>query len=152
MKRHIPCIILIILLLASVLFNFFNNNKETIVKEVYRDTIIVTQRATDTIYFERFKYARDTILRKDTIFIHDTLTDVYHYKDSTIDIDVKAKDLEWLKYSIHLKDTLSLKDNYIYIKEKYKPKFYYGLGVGYGYGLIHNKSDIFVGISVGLNF
>lgn len=151
MKQHISCIIIFILLVLSLLFNLYNK-KETIVKEVHRDTIIITQRATDTIYFERFKYARDTILRKDTIFIHDTLTDVYHYKDSTIDIDVKAKDLEWLKYSIHLKDTLSLKDNYIYIKQKYKPTFYYGIGVGYGYGLIHNKSDIFVGISVGLNF
>lgn len=150
MKQTI-LIALIIILSASLVFQYFHykDMKPIIqkVETVIKDTIYQKRIVTDTIYQKRFI---DRIVR-DTVFQYDTLQSIYHYKDSSIDIDIKAKELDWLKYSIHLNDTVPIIERNTVIRTRQKG-LYYGIGVGIGYGLFKRNIDAYVGISVGYRF
>ena len=147
----------LIALLCGIIFYQCKHENVVTKKEIIHeiDSIFVIKAKSDTIfytkYIDRFK--------TDTIFIHDTLTNetidttmLYHYKDSVLDLDIQAKKLDWLKYNIHYKDTITYYNKIIECKEKKKPLFYYGIGIGAGYGLINNNFDIFIGGSAGIQF
>lgn len=152
--KYLPYI-LILLLLVGIIYQYKNPKLVETIK--YKDSIKVEVKyryKSDTIYL------KDTIHKTDTIikFVVDSIgrdSNIYHYKDSNIDIDLQANRLDWLKYDIHISDTVYQyreKIINVYDKKKRDRGFYYGIGGGFGYGLIHSKFDIFVGGTVGYKF
>ena len=156
MKSWIPYII-IFLLGGFIVYKLMN---PTIVEKKVtintKDTVLVTEVHTDTLYITQYKdrFKTDTIYIKDKDSTIVDSTQIYHYYDSIININLQAKKLEWIQYNILKRDTVTQHSvKYEYIKEKGdKPLFYYGIGVGAGYGLINKKWDMFIGFSAGLNF
>ena len=118
--------------------------KETVEYVEKKDTVVVLKHETDTLYVEKL-ITKNVV---DTIHTNDTTT-LYNYSDSVIDIKMQAQRLDWLKYNVHHKDTVTLYEKIkqpIYItREK---KFQHGISVGLGYGLINKKPDLFLGYSV----
>ena len=109
-----------------------------------KDTVVVFRHETDTLYLEKL-ITKNVV---DTIHTNDT-TVLYNYSDSVIDIKMQAQRLDWFKYNVHHKDTVTLYEKIkqpIYItREK---KFQHGISVGLGYGLVNRKPDLFLGYSV----
>ena len=151
--KYLPYI-LILLLLVGIIYQYKNPKLVETIK--YKDSIKVEVKyryKSDTIYL------KDTIHKTDTIikFVVDSIgrdSNIYHYKDSNIDIDLQANRLDWLKYDIHISDTVyQYREKIINVYDKKRDRgFYYGIGGGFGYGLIHSKFDIFVGGTVGYKF
>lgn len=158
MKNWIPYII-IALLIGIIIFSYYHP-KEKIINIRTIDTVLITQVKSDTIWKDRIKY-RDR-WKTDTLYYNNPndsskidSTQIYHYTDSIININLQAKKLDWLQYNIYKKDTVKLIEHsikYEYNDGIRKPIFYYGIGVGVGYGLINKKADVYVGFNVGLNF
>ena len=141
----------------SLIFNFYLLTREDkiiekeIVKYVERkDTVIVFKHETDTLYLEKL-ITKNVV---DTIHTNDTTT-LYNYRDSVIDIKMQAQRLDWLKYNVHHKDTITLYNTkYIEkkVKENKKPKITHGIQAGVGYGFINRKPDVYVGYGFQINF
>ena len=118
--------------------------KETVEYVEKKDTVVVLKHETDTLYVEKL-ITKNVV---DTIHTNDTTT-LYNYSDSVIDIKMQAQRLDWLKYNVHHKDTVTLYEKIkqpIYITSE--KKFQHGISVGLGYGLINKKPDLFLGYSV----
>ena len=150
-------VIIVGVLIGSLVYNYFNPKTET--KVVYMnklDTVVVTKIQSDTVYVNKYidRFKIDTIYLADNSSNKVDTSQIYHYNDSVIDIDLQAKKLDWLKYNIHAKDTVTYyqtKIEYMYKRETY-PRLYYGVGIGFGYGLFSKQADLFVGLNVGLEF
>lgn len=120
-----------------------------------------------------YKYKTDTIRVENVQYVDS----VYHYSNDndtvSYNIDVKAKDLEWLKSDFKINDKFTLinreKDgnNQMFIehganttitnvdawhriedKQKWYKNFHFGIQAGVGYGIINNKPDVFIGFGV----
>lgn len=122
----------------------------------------------------KYKYVTDTI--KVTKFKYFEKDSLYHYINDNdtikMEIDVKAKDLQWLTNKITINDKFTIinreKDNVnqtvinhspnvdienvdIWHREnktKWYNNFHIGVQVGLGYGILNNKPDIFIGAGV----
>ena len=158
-EKIIPYFI-IVLLLGCMFYQCKNPTiKEKVVTVEKVDTVVITEIKTDTMWLTDIQYKDRFII--DTIYVNnpdieiedkDTST-VYHYTDSIININLQAKQLDWLQYNLYKKDRITYyKTNTEFIYKTKKPRFYYGVGVGAGYGFIHNQFDIFVGVNAGLEF
>ena len=124
--------------------------KETVEYVEKKDTVVVFRHETDTLYLEKL-ITKNVV---DTIHTNDT-TVLYNYSDSVIDINMQAQRLDWLKYNIHAKDTVTLYETkYIekIVKENKRPLITHGIQVGAGYGFINRKPDVFVGYGFQINF
>ena len=124
--------------------------KETVEYVEKKDTVVVFRHETDTLYLEKL-ITKNVV---DTIHTNDT-TVLYNYSDSVIDINMQAQRLDWLKYNIHAKDTVTLYETkYIEktVKENKRPLITHGIQVGAGYGFINRKPDVFVGYGFQINF
>ena len=109
-----------------------------------KDTVVVFRHETDTLYLEKL-ITKNVV---DTIHTNDT-TVLYNYSDSVIDIKMQAQRLDWFKYNVHHKDTITIfQTKYIEKTLKENKKFQHGISVGLGYGLINKKPDLFLGYSV----
>ena len=128
---------------------------KTIEKEIVqyvekKDTVVVFRHETDTLYLEKL-ITKNVV---DTIHTNDT-TVLYNYSDSVIDIKMQAQRLDWLKYNVHHKDTITLyQTKYIEktLKENKRPLITHGIQVGAGYGFINRKPDLFLGYGFQINF
>lgn len=128
---------------------------KTIEKEIVqyvekKDTVVVFRHQTDTLYLEKL-ITKNVV---DTIHTNDT-TVLYNYSDSIIDIKMQAQRLDWFKYNVHHKDTITLyQTKYIEktLKENKKPLITHGIQVGAGYGFINRKPDVYVGYGLQINF
>ena len=135
----------------SLMLNVYLLTREdkTIEKEIVKyverkDTVVVFRHETDTLYLEKL-ITKNVV---DTIHTNDT-TVLYNYSDSVIDINMQAQRLDWLKYNVHHKDTITLYETkYIEKTVKENKKFQHGISVGLGYGFINKKPDLFLGYSV----
>ena len=136
---------------------------------------------TDTITVDKFIVQRDTVRyyteNNDTFMKVDS---VYHYTQNNdtvnLNIDVKAKELEWVNADFKLHDQFMIinreKDgvNQTLINhsdnatienttmwhsknnKKWYEKFNVSPQVGVGYGMFNKKIDAYVGVGVGYNF
>ncbi len=136
---------------------------------------------TDTITVDKFFVQRDTVRyyteNNDTFMKVDS---VYHYTQNNdtvnLNIDVKAKELEWVNADFKLHDQFMIinreKDgvNQTFINhsnnatienttmwhrkndKKWYQKFNVSPQVGVGYGMFNKKFDVYVGVGVGYNF
>lgn len=145
------------ILLISLMLNVYLLTREDkiIEKEVVeyverKDTVVVFKHETDTLYLEKL-ITKNVV---DTIHTNDTTT-LYNYSDSVIDIKMQAQRLDWLKYNVHHKDTITLYETkYIEktVKDNKKPLITHGIQVGAGYGFINRKPDVYVGYGFQINF
>ena len=139
------------ILLISLMLNVYllTRKDKTIEKEIVqyverKDTVVVFRHETDTLYLEKL-ITKNVV---DTIHTNDT-TVLYNYSDSVIDIKMQAQRLDWFKYNVHHKDTITLYETkYIEKTLKENKKFQHGISVGLGYGLVNKKPDLFLGYSV----
>lgn len=144
------------ILVISLMLNVYLLTREdkTIEKEVVeyvekKDTVVVFRHETDTLYVEKL-ITKNVV---DTIHTNDT-TVLYNYSDSVIDIKMQAKRLDWFKYNVHHKDTITLfQTKYIEktVKENKRPLITHGIQVGAGYGFINRKPDVYVGYGIQIN-
>lgn len=144
------------ILVISLMLNVYLLTREdkTIEKEVVeyvekKDTVVVFRHETDTLYLEKL-ITKNVV---DTIHTNDT-TVLYNYSDSVIDIKMQAKRLDWFKYNVHHKDTITLfQTKYIEktVKENKRPLITHGIQVGAGYGFINRKPDVYVGYGIQIN-
>ena len=136
---------------------------------------------TDTITVDKFIVQRDTVRyyteNNDTFMKVDS---VYHYTQNNdtvnLNIDVKAKELEWVNADFKLHDQFMIinreKDgvNQTFIDhsdnvtienttmwhrkddKKWYQKFTIGPQVGVGYGVLNKNIDVYVGIGIGYSF
>lgn len=120
-----------------------------------------------------YKYKTDTIKVENIQYVDSTYHYAYDNDTLSYNIDVKAKDLEWLKSDFKINDKFTLinreKDgnNQLIIehgenttitnvdawhrvedKQKWYKNFHIGIQAGVGYGVINNKPDIFIGVGV----
>lgn len=147
-------------------------------KELYDSIKLLSnvQNAVEIKYV--YKYRTDTI--KVTEFVHNEIDSVYHYAgdNDTVqyNIDVKAKDLEWVKSDFSINDKFIVinreKDgeNQLFVhhgdnveitnvdawhriedKDKWYKNFHVGIQLGAGYGIIFHKPDIYVGVGISYN-
>ena len=145
------------ILLISLMLNVYllTREEKTIEKEIVqyvekKDTVVVFRHETDTLYLEKL-ITKNVV---DTIHTNDT-TVLYNYSDSVIDIKMQAQRLDWLKYNVHHKDTITLyQTKYIEktLKENKRPLITHGIQVGAGYGFINRKPDLFLGYGLQINF
>ena len=145
-----------ILVISLMLNVYLLTSKDKIIeKEIVqyverKDTVVVFKHETDTLYLEKL-ITKNVV---DTIHTNDT-TVLYNYSDSVIDIKMQAQRLDWFKYNVHHKDTITLYETkYIEktVKENKKPLITHGIQVGAGYGFINRKPDVYVGYGVQINF
>lgn len=121
----------------------------------------------------RYKYITDTI--KVTEFKYLEKDSLYHYVENndtiSMEIDLKAKDLQWFTNKITINDKFMIVnreidgvnqtfvhhspnteieniDVYHKDKNKWYNNFHFGVQAGVGFGLINKKTDIFVGVGV----
>lgn len=120
----------------------------------------------------KYKYKTDTITKTEFVLSEDS---VYHYvsDNDTIktEIDVKAKDLAWVKSNTEIRDKFTIinrtdgkGNNETTInhsanveiekvdawrrKTSWKDRISAGPSIGAGYGVFNNKFDVFIGFSV----
>lgn len=198
--------VLIVIMLIVCIFMYFNgkSNNEVVTSEEYQkeqtyvkiyesqtienlkkqnrelyDSIKMLKNVETAVQIKyKYKYVSDTIRVIDTVISNDS---VYHYEldNDTVNhtIDVKAKDLEWLKSSFAVNDKFIIvnkeKDgqNQITIEhskntdiesvdvfhrindeDKWHKKFTISPQVGVGYGVFNKKVDVYVGVGVGYKF
>lgn len=135
---------------------------------------------TDTITVDKFIIRKDTVLCVIDNNLVPKIDTIYHYAQDNdtvkLDIDVKAKDMEWCRadFTIHDKfiiinrekdgvnqtiidhsgnttidgTTMWHREN----KEQWYKRFTIGPQVGVGYGLFNSKFDVYVGLGVGYKF
>lgn len=127
---------------------------------------------TDTIKVDRFIVKHDTV--------NNLVDSIYHYAQDNdtvkLDIDVKAKQLQWMKADFTINDKFVIinreKDgqNETIIShggnttidgtamwhrkddKKWYQKFVVSPQVGAGYGVVNKKLDVYVGVGVGYQF
>lgn len=133
---------------------------------------------TDTIKVDNFIVKRDTIrITTEDNNTYEMVDSVYHYAQNNdtvnLDIDVKAKQLQWLKADFTINDKFVIinreKDgvNETIINhgdnttidgtamwhrkenKKWYQRFTIGPQVGVGYGLVHKNFDAYIGVGVG---
>lgn len=132
---------------------------------------------TDTIFVDNFIVEHDTVrFTTEDEQTFEKVDSVYHYTQTNdtinLDINVKAKELQWLKADFTIRDQfmvinrekdgvnqtlISHSDNAAidgttmwHRKEnkKWYQRFNVGPQVGVGYGFLHGKPDVYVGIGV----
>lgn len=136
---------------------------------------------TDTIKVDKFVVQRDTVryyTESNDTFVN--IDSVYHYTQDNdtvnLSIDVKAKELDWLKADFKIHDKFMIinreKDgvNQTFINhsdnstiegttmwhrknsEKWYQKFSISPQIGVGYGIFNSKIDLYVGFGLGYKF
>ncbi len=131
---------------------------------------------TDTIFVDNFIVQRDTI----RINNEEKIDSIYHYVENndtiTLNIDVKAKELEWCKTDFTINDQFMIinrekdgvnqtiighSDNatiegttmwHRKTDKKWYQRFGIGPQVGVGYGVFTKKPDVYVGVGVSYQF
>ena len=127
----------------------------------------VLKRDIDTVYIT------NTYIPIDSIYHYAQNSDTINYN-----LDIKGKDVEWFKLDFSIQDSLmlvtrslngqnettishttntSIKDVTVFVpkkkfSQKVKENTYFGVGVGAGYGVFNKKTDIYIGINVGIKF
>ena len=136
---------------------------------------------TDTILVDNFIVERDTIRVYDNDNnVYEHVDSVYHYQEDNetvkVNIDIKAKELEWCKTDITIDDQFmiinrekngvnetsithssnaSVEGTTMWHRKegtKWYQRFVVGPQVGAGYGMINNKFDVYAGVGVSYNF
>ena len=131
---------------------------------------------TDTIFVDNFIVQRDTI----RINNEEKIDSIYHYVENndtvTLNIDIKAKELEWCKTDFTINDQFMIinrekdgvnqtiighSDNatiegttmwHRKTDKKWYQRFGIGPQVGVGYGVFTKKPDVYVGVGVSYQF
>ena len=127
----------------------------------------VLKRDIDTVYMN------NTYIPTDSIYHYAQNSDTINYN-----LDIKGKDVEWFKLDFSIQDSLmlvtrsvngqnettishttntSIEDVTVFVpkktfSQKVKENIYFGVGVGAGYGVFNKKTDIYIGINVGIKF
>lgn len=136
-------------LILSILMNLFlfgvivvGRPQPQTIEKVERDTVLLHEFHTDTVFMERRKTVTRTITKTDTI-----------WKDSTSNykIEIASPSVDWYKLDYYKKDTVTVYDTRVVTKMK-KKRFSYGVSAGFGYGITTRKPDLFVGVSIQYNF
>ena len=136
---------------------------------------------TDTIMVDKFIVQRDTIrVVADNNKVYESIDSIYHYTQNNdtvnLDIDIKAKELQWCKADFTISDQFMIinreKDgvNQTLINhsdnatiesttmwhrkdtKKWYQRFTISPQIGVGYGMINRKVDTYVGVGVGYQF
>lgn len=136
---------------------------------------------TDTIMVDKFVVQRDTIrVVADNNKVYESIDSIYHYTQNNdtvnLDIDIKAKELQWCKADFTISDQFMIinreKDgvNQTLINhsdnatiesttmwhrkdtKKWYQRFTISPQIGVGYGMINRKVDTYVGVGVGYQF
>ncbi len=136
---------------------------------------------TDTIMVDKFVVQRDTIrVVADNNKVYESIVSIYHYTQNNdtvnLDIDIKAKELQWCKADFTISDQFMIinreKDgvNQTLINhsdnatiesttmwhrkdtKKWYQRFTISPQIGVGYGMINRKVDTYVGVGVGYQF
>lgn len=148
--KHI-CYIIVILLLLFTIFYQWKNPETITVTKTERDTVTIW----DTVYKEKPVYKTITKVEKDTVFVSDTVYVVLDretkiYEDSTYQCQISGikVDLDWIK--VYPKTTYITSEKVVKMEDK-RPLLEFKPSVGLGWGITTNKPDVWVGGSLVVN-
>lgn len=149
--KHI-CYIIVILLLLFTIFYQWKNPETITVTKTETDTVTLW----DTVYKEKPVPITVTKIEKDTVYINDTIYVTLDREEkvftdsSTYELQISGvnAELDWIK--TFPKTTYITSEKVVQIEQK-QPLFEFKPSVGIGYGLINNNVDIYVGGSLQIN-
>ena len=146
-------LLLMITTISLILSHSGKTSSERVVEYIHtRDTVIKWKYNSDTIYMTNTKTKkRETKVINDTVWIKDepvTTTD----SNSNYVIDINAVKLNWYRLKMMKNDTITINTTTVKTISSPKSGFYYGISMGAGYGFINQKTDIFVGLTIGYRF
>lgn len=143
--------IVIVLLCALCVFLFIDGRKETKTVEYVevRDTVVVYEYDTDTVFVNNVEYITRTV--NDTVWIVDE-PKRYTFNERNYTLDVEAVRLGSYRLQIHADTVLRFKNVYKHEKVTERKRFTHGLQLGVGYGVFNNKPDVFIGYGIQINF
>lgn len=158
-NKTINYILLVLIFIVGGFFIYDLTNKpykEKTVTVEKRDTIVLTEFHTDTIFADKItykpQYIYDTVHIDNNVYIKDTSL-IYSDSTENYNIDIQAVKLDWYKLDYHKKDTITLYETNIVekiVKEK-KNRFGFGVIGGFGWDLLNNKPTINIGLGVCFN-
>ena len=145
-------LLLMITTISLILSHSGKTSPKRVVEYIHkRDTIIKWKYDTDTIYLTNTRTKYETKVINDTVWIKN---ESFTTTDSTSNyvIDINAVKLNWYRLRMMKNDTITVNTTTVRTANSPKSGLYYGLGVGVGYGIINQKPDVFVGLTIGYRF
>ena len=149
--KHI-CYIIVILLLLFTIFYQWKNPETITVTKTETDTVTLW----DTVYKEKPVPITVTKIEKDTVYINDTIYITLDREEkvftdsSTYELQISGvnAELDWVKT---FPKTTTITNERVVTVEQKRPLIEFRPSVGLGYGITTKKPDIWVGGSLTVN-